>query len=772
MKREAPSMLAIVTRRVPQYLLCVGYLFGFAAVQPLHSQQLDSTGVSRLAALGRVWAAVRFQHPWTETRHPGDVDSAAVVAIGMLERSDLNAPYERAIKDLVSVLGDPVTRVLPRSDDLPDRWIGAGRSPSLATLTDSTLLISIHRYSDLSGAGELPDTEKRIAAMDAALEVARAVIVDVRTDQILARTPDDIYWFRNLIEAVLRRLTTRTVVPPAMREVIRTGVPEEWLPDRHTSAPGGGFLQVSFVTPISPARGARAVPVVIVANELSELPAYASALHREGVVALVTEGSIGAAPFIRYRDVDAGEGVIVRVRLSEMADPEGRGVPPATVVAARGRTGSEDEALDHALQLIRANGLSPTPGAALPSLMIRRPVSVTDEPLPSREHRLFALLKLWASIETFYPSGRPASWYGVLDEFVPRMREADSVLDYHLALAELMNRLDDSHASLSTPALEDWRGRAFLPIGVDFVEGQIVVTNVAGDSLLRGDLISAGDVVLTIDGEDALVRGRRIARTFSHSTQARADVRAAHVVRRGPAGSEATLTIRDATGNVRRVTLPRYTGPVLAADFAGRGPAAVRLVGPGIGYIDISRVPGDSADVAFARLQGTAALILDWRRGSGTTFPFVSRLLNRDSVPQHSTRPYVGHLGGSWWSDERGRIETTNPCAGCKSPTHYPGFAVLLIGPLPQSSMEVNAALLREANGTPFIGTPTSGTLGGTSALYVPGGIRLVFTSGAGPNRTGLQPDVRVQATIAGIREGRDEVLDAAIAYIQARIAR
>jgi hypothetical protein len=32
--------------------------------------------------------------------------------------------------------------------------------------------------------------------------------------------------------------------------------------------------------------------------------------------------------------------------------------------------------------------------------------------------------------------------------------------------------------------------------------------------------------------------------------------------------------------------------------------------------------------------------------------------------------------------------------------------------------------------------------------------------------RTGLQPDVEVRPTIAGIREGKDEVLEKALAYI------
>ena len=86
--------------------------------------------------------------------------------------------------------------------------------------------------------------------------------------------------------------------------------------------------------------------------------------------------------------------------------------------------------------------------------------------------------------------------------------------------------------------------------------------------------------------------------------------------------------------------------------------------------------------------------------------------------------------------------------------------------------MEVNADFLKKSNGTPLIGAATSGTLGGVTYLYVPGGIRLGFTSGNGPDRKGLQPDVPVTVTITGIRAGRDEVLEAAVAYLRRQMAR
>jgi len=77
------------------------------------------------------------------------------------------------------------------------------------------------------------------------------------------------------------------------------------------------------------------------------------------------------------------------------------------------------------------------------------------------------------------------------------------------------------------------------------------------------------------------------------------------------------------------------------------------------------------------------------------------------------------------------------------------------------------------ANGTKFIGSPTQGANGDVTNLSVPGGIVVRFSGqgvwhadGRQLQRVGLQPTVEVHPTLAGIRAGKDEVLDKAIKYL------
>lgn len=90
------------------------------------------------------------------------------------------------------------------------------------------------------------------------------------------------------------------------------------------------------------------------------------------------------------------------------------------------------------------------------------------------------------------------------------------------------------------------------------------------------------------------------------------------------------------------------------------------------------------------------------------------------------------------------------------------------------SQAEHTGLFFEAANGTKFVGTPTSGANGDVTSFSVPGGIRITMTGhevrhadGRQLQRIGLEPHVRVAPTIAGIAAGRDEVLERAVEFIK-----
>jgi len=76
-----------------------------------------------------------------------------------------------------------------------------------------------------------------------------------------------------------------------------------------------------------------------------------------------------------------------------------------------------------------------------------------------------------------------------------------------------------------------------------------------------------------------------------------------------------------------------------------------------------------------------------------------------------------------------------------------------------------------------FIGSPADGANGDVTNLVLPGGIYVNFSGhdvrhsdGRQLQRIGIQPQIAVEPTPRGIREGRDEVLEAAIKYFDAQL--
>jgi C-terminal processing protease CtpA/Prc len=104
----------------------------------------------------------------------------------------------------------------------------------------------------------------------------------------------------------------------------------------------------------------------------------------------------------------------------------------------------------------------------------------------------------------------------------------------------------------------------------------------------------------------------------------------------------------------------------------------------------------------------------------------------------------------------------------------YKGRTVMLIDERAMSQAEWTGLLYEAANGTKFIGSNTAGAVGDRTTVTLPGGISATFTGhdvrhadGRQVQRIGLVPDVVVRPTVAGIRQGRDEVLERAIAYVK-----
>jgi len=192
-----------------------------------------------------------------------------------------------------------------------------------------------------------------------------------------------------------------------------------------------------------------------------------------------------------------------------------------------------------------------------------------------------------------------------------------------------------------------------------------------------------------------------------------------------------------------------------------------------IGYADLDRLPASQVAEMFDRFKDTRAIIFDMRGYPlGTAWHVAPRLTERKSVVAARFRRPLALFPGGRSADTSTLGSEWNfvqylPDSGLWK---YKGQTVMLIDERAISQAEHTGLFLRAATGARFVGSRTAGANGDITRFTVPGGILIGFSGhdvrhadGRQLQRVGLVPDIEVKPTLAGIRAGRDEVLEKAL---------
>lgn len=712
---------------------------------PLAARQSEpDAGLARLTALGRLWATIKYFHPGVSDADPGAWDAALLEAIPRVQAARSTEEYGAALRGMLARLDDPLTRI---SEDVPDP-AASNYGFASVQLRDRVLLVTSGHV-----AGDPLETA---AAVRTHLGGVDSVIFDLRPGAVHPWLWDP-RWF-----------STEPLPHPAHRFRLHAGN----IPIR--GAPGVPFFSgvVTRSAPLSPPSSAPAsnVRVVFVVRDGHALPLLAVALQDVGRGWIVSEQPIDDRAFARhgyarhYR-MSVGENLSAHVRTSEMLHPDGTVGLLADAVSA-------NDALAVAFKAAHNNLPRPARRTARPAYTVKDPeLAYADAAFPSEPLRLLAVFRSWAVFEWLYPyrSLMERDWHRVLEETVPKVIAARDAQAYHLAIAEMIGHVGDTHAVVGSAVLNEFWGPAAPALALRSVEDRPVVVAITDPSADVGE-VSVGDVVLAVDGHAAEARLARLSPYISASTPQALRRDAVNRLLRGAEGSHARIRLRKRDGSEkeamlqrRREFLPRSWAPVT-------GPAVTVLPG-NIGYLDLRVLQPHDVDTAFAKVQNTSAIIFDMRGYPNNTRSAIAAKLTRRTRIDGATIsiPIAFEPGTQTLQSFRGVIELT------PASEPYQGRTVMLIDERAQSQSEATAQMLRAVHGTLFIGTATAGANGEGSNFAVPGGIEVGLTAtgvskldGTQLQRIGVTPDIEVRPTIAGIRAGRDEVLERAVQHLLA----
>jgi len=522
---------------------------------------------------------------------------------------------------------------------------------------------------------------------------------------------------------------------------------------------------------------------VFLVNSAAAIPPIVLAKQSDGSAAIVSEDALSDSQAIgRTFAVDAG--LRAHVRTNELIFPDGTAGLAANVILRM--TG--DEALTAALDMARSGAWPPAPPRAkysYPPLIALDDAYADLGAYPDLNHRLLAAARIWGVFNFFHPYKYlyDDDWDAVLAEFLPRLAQARNAREYHLGVAQMVAHTCDSHNVVVSDELRDFWGANTAPsVVVQWIEHQPVITRIL-DPALKNTL-QPGDIVTRINDRPVEQRIEELKPTISASTpQALMNTVTTRLFSvDGPDGTTATVRVRTRDGSEKEFPIHRRQdggGPfyLFARPTPSRAGDPVRFLNPRIGYADLEQLTWDEVDGMFERFKNTDAIVFDMRGYPNGTTEFIAGHLLGEGTPRNSEEliPIVApSLYGIPWNrsgPDLSRIQNLGP-EGKRTP--YKGKTVLLIDERAISQSEHLGMTLRTANGTVFIGSPTTGANGGVTGFSVPGGIEVRITGaeikwpdGRQLQRVGLLPDIEAHPTVAGIRAGRDEILERAIAYIE-----
>lgn len=406
----------------------------------------------------------------------------------------------------------------------------------------------------------------------------------------------------------------------------------------------------------------------------------------------------------------------------------------------------------------------------------------TEVQVVTAEEKLAGLSKCWAEARYNFANFDLVphlNWDSVYQAYIPKVLNTRTTEDYYNVLRNFYQHLRDGHSAIVMPGFYYNTMNGTLPLEVRWIENKVVVTR--NTSTVKSDeVIKPGMELVTFDGVDVQhYIQQHISPYISFSTPQDSIER---IYRKtllpGKAGSTVTLGFKTEKGQLVTHTLTRT--PV--TQFWNPYPLVVFKVLKGnIGYLQLNSFNNAKVkelfDSLYTSIAATRSLIIDIRNNGGGNgdngFYILSSLTNQPFYTgKHAIRQYKP-VGRSWGGMEQIEVETFSYQP--HQTQYYNKPVVLLTSGATYSAAEDFTATFKSMKRGKVFGQPTGGSTGQPVFFTLPGGgagyvcaKRDLIGNGEEFVGVGLPPDVPIAPTVKGIKAGKDEVLDAAVQYLQA----
>lgn len=353
--------------------------------------------------------------------------------------------------------------------------------------------------------------------------------------------------------------------------------------------------------------------------------------------------------------------------------------------------------------------------------------------------------RVWRTVSQSYydPRYNGVDWRGLRDDYRARALAAADERALYQVLGEMMDRLDDAHANVTSPAAvayEAGRDRPRPQLGVLLLraDGRYLLEDVRMGSPAEEADLQLGWEVRSVDGKP-FYPGLLLE-----------------------PGVPVAVELVDHTGAVRSMRLtPRLMEPPVRRRGYWRGGAFV------IAFDSFDAGVGRWMDAQLAGLPEGTPVVLDLRNNRGGLLVEASSVLSC-FLP-----------AGLEWATHKPRRGAETPLALRRACRPYDGPVAVLVNGASRSAAELVPAALQENGRGVVVGRRTAGDVLISTEWKLPDGGEMSLSiadihmaGGARLEKNGVEPDVPATTSLDDRRAGRDPALDAAVAAAKAEPAR
>lgn len=380
---------------------------------------------------------------------------------------------------------------------------------------------------------------------------------------------------------------------------------------------------------------------------------------------------------------------------------------------------------------------------------------------------LLELFRYWNCVEYFFPYKYETdqNWNDVLTEMIPKFLTINNDENFHLALAELVAKTDDSHAYISSKEIQlSLYGQRKVPVEYTYAEGKLVITKVNDTRSRHKSTLHPGDVIYDIEGKTIPQVINSLAK-YTPASNSWGKVSKIKDKLLFSKNDSISIKIERDGQNIEIKTRTYLIKDIIHEKIPVSKKWKFMDDEKKIGYVNMGIIEKDDLDEMYSSLKSTKSIIFDLRNyPKQTIVPLSFLLLPNPVIYYQFTFPDTSYPG---------KFYSRKNVTGRKNPEYYKGNVIVLVDENTQSQAETTTMMFKQHPKAKIIGSNTSGANGDVIMFKIADletrftGLGAYYPDGRETQRIGIIPDILVKPSIEGIKKGKDEVLEKALEYIK-----